>query len=132
MSALEQAMFNAVNIQRQTQGMTPFTVDEQLTTVARAHAQDMVTRGYFSHVTPEGLALRDRLEAAGLSLNWVGENIQRNTQTADIAAQYATDWFMSSRPHRNNILHEHYTRLGVGVAEGPPGWYTFVLVFAGD
>jgi uncharacterized protein YkwD len=37
---------------------------------------------------------------------------------------------MNSAPHRYNLLHEHYTHLGVGVVEGTPGWYTFVLVFA--
>ncbi|MEW5958374.1 MAG: LysM peptidoglycan-binding domain-containing protein [Chloroflexota bacterium] len=132
LAALEQGMAAAVNAQRQAHGLPLFTVNEQLTIVARAHAQDMVSRGYFSHVTPEGLALRDRLETAGLRLNWTGENIQRNTQATTVTVPYALDWFMSSRPHRNNILHEHYSRFGVGVAEGPPGWYTFVLVFAGD
>lgn len=132
LSALEQATFDAVNTQRQLQGMPPLALDEQLTGPARAHAQDMVSRGYFSHVTPEGLTLRDRLAANGLDLNWVGENIQRNVQAPEQAAGYAVEWFMGSRPHRNNILHEHFNRVGIGVAEGPPGWYTFVLNFAGD
>ena len=35
-------------------------------------------------------------------------------------------------PHRNNILHAYYTRFGVGVAYRLPGWYIFVLDFAGD
>jgi uncharacterized protein YkwD len=112
--------------------MSPLAIDEQLTGTARAHAQDMVSRGYFSHVTPEGLTLRDRLAGNGIDLNWVGENIQRNVQAPEQAAGYAVDWFMGSRPHRNNILHEHFNRVGIGVAEGPPGWYTFVLNFAGD
>jgi uncharacterized protein YkwD len=92
----------------------------------------MVGRSYFSHVTPEGTTLQDRLAASGLLTNWTGENIQRNVQPLDQSAAYALNWFMSSRPHRTNILHTDYSRLGVGVAEGPTGWYTFVLVFAGD
>jgi len=35
-------------------------------------------------------------------------------------------------PYRRNILHQHFSRIGVGVAQEPAGWYTFVLVFAGD
>jgi len=130
--ALAQAMIDDLNAERQAVGLLPLMTDEQLGALALAHAQDMVARGYFSHVTLEGLTLRDRIEAQGLDLNWVGENIQRNTRPPDEAAHYAVTWFMGSRPHRNNILHDHFGRIGAGVAEGPPGWYTFVLVFAGD
>lgn len=129
---LEQEIFNAVNVQRQAYDMSLYTFAEDLAIVARTHAQDMAARGYFSHVTPKGMTVRDRVEEHGLVANWVGENIQRNTRPASEAAQYAVDWFMNSRPHRNNILHPHFDRVGVGVAEGPAGWYTFVLVFAGD
>jgi uncharacterized protein YkwD len=37
---------------------------------------------------------------------------------------------MNSAPHRHNILHNNHNHIGVGVVEGPPGWFTFVLVFA--
>jgi len=132
MTTLEQAMAETINGARQANGLPRLTVDEQLTLVARAHSQDMVTRGYFSHVTPEGIALNGRLEEHGLVLNWTGENIQRNVQPRNETVRYATNWFMNSRPHRQNILHPRYDRLGISVSEGPPNWYTFVLVFAGD
>ncbi len=130
--ALAEEMAQAVNTKRQAQGLTALIPDEQLTTLALVHTQDMVARGYFSHVTLEGQTLRDRVQEHGLELNWVGENIQRNIRPANEAVQYAIEWFMNSRVHRNNILHSHFDHIGVGVAEGPPGWYTFVLVFAGD
>ena len=130
--ALEQEIARAINLQRQIQNLPDYTLDESLAEVAQIHAQDMVARGYFSHVTPEGVTARGRTEGHGLALNWVGENIQRNTQPFNQTTQYAVDWFMSSRPHRTNILHDKFDRLGVGVAEGPTGWYTFVLVFGGD
>ena len=130
--ALEQEMLKVLNVQRQIQGLLPYPLDETLTLVARAHAQDMVTRGYFSHVTLEGITVQERVETQAPNFEWVGENIQRNTQPADDAVQYALDWFMGSRPHRNNILHQRFDRIGLGVAEGPVGWYTFVLVFGGD
>jgi uncharacterized protein YkwD len=105
-------------------------MNQTLIGVAETHAYDMVNRGYFSHVTPEGETLRTRLQEAGVELHWVGENIQRNTQPSDRTVATAISWFMGSRAHRNNILHDHYNQVGVGVVEGPPGWYTFVLVFA--
>ena len=131
-TSLEEEMVAAVNAARQSQGLPALTVDENLTIVARAHGQDMVSRGYFSHVTPEGITLDGRLQEHGLNLNWSGENIQRNVQAPSATVQYAANWFMNSRPHRQNILHSRYSRLGVSVTEGPPGWYTFVLVFGGD
>ena len=93
-------------------------------------AQDMVKRGYFAHITPEGVDLRGRFEQQGVEANWIGENIQFNTQPKDRAVAAAVEWLMNSPPHRANMLHERFNRIGVGVAEEPPGWYTFVLVFA--
>lgn len=123
-------MINAVNTERLNNGLLPLEADEQLTAVALAHAQDMVSRDYFDHVTPEGKSLRDRLQEQGLEPYWVGENIQRNTDPLDQTVQTAISWFMNSQPHRDNILHSNFTHIGTGVVEGPPGWYTFVLVFA--
>ena len=73
---------------------------------------------------------RDRLQEEDLDSYWAGENFLRTVRPADEAVEYAIEWFMADPPHRNNILNVHYGRIGVGVAEGPPGWYTFVLDFA--
>lgn len=129
---LEQSMIEAVNAQRQVHGYTPYKVDQQLTLMAWSRAQDMVKRGYFSHVTPEGTTLRDRFREQGLSAVRVGENIYLSVQPADQAVQATIGWFMGDAPHRRNILHSAYNRIGVGVAQGSSGWYTFVLVFAGE
>lgn len=129
---LERQMVEAVNSERRANGLPPYDVDDQLTLVARHHSEDMVARGYFDHVTPEGITLRDRLQRAGITAQWVGENIQRNSQAGEEAVTYAMQWFMQSTPHRRNILHQHYTHIGVGVARGGnPRMTTFTLVFAG-
>jgi uncharacterized protein YkwD len=128
---LQQQMVEAVNTERIAQGLPPYEVDDELTTIAEAYARDMVVRDFFSHVTPEGKTLRDRYVEEGLTdAVRVGENIQRNTQPVSKTVQTALQWFMGSRPHRNNILHPHHNRIGIGIVEGPPGWYTFVLDFA--
>jgi uncharacterized protein YkwD len=127
---LAREMINAVNRERQNHELPPLEANDQLAAVALAHGNDMVSRGFFDHVTPEGKTLRDRLQAHGLEPYWAGENIQRNTDPPDQTVQGAIEWFMNSPPHRDNILHTNFTHLGVGAVEGPPGWYTFVLVFA--
>jgi uncharacterized protein YkwD len=132
LASLELVMVKAINEERQKRGLLPYRVDQRLTLVARAHAQDMVAREYFGHITPEGKTLRDRLWERGLEPYWAGENWLRAVRPADEVIQHAIEWFMADPSHRDNILHTHYDRVGVGVTEGPSGWYTFVLDFAGE
>lgn len=128
---LQQQLAAAVNDERQQHGLAPYLYDEQLESVALAHAQDMVVRDFLAHVTPDGKRLADRLAAGGIEgVKSSGENIQRNARPQRQAATAAVAWFMNSAPHRYNLLHEQYTHLGVAAVEGAPGWYTFVLVFA--
>lgn len=129
---LEQAMVEAVNAERQAEGLPPLAVDEQITLIAWGQAQDMVKRGYFGHVTPEGRTLRNRFQEHGLAINWVGENIYLSVKPANQAVQAAVGWFMGDLPHRRNILHRNFSRIGVGVAQDSVGWYTFVLDFSGN
>lgn len=124
-------MVEAVNAERGARGLPPYRVAEKLALLARRHSQDMVARGYFDHTTPEGVTLRDRVNAAGINAHWIGENIQRNSRAGEEAISYAVQWFMQSEPHRNNILHQHYTHIGVGAVQDQAGMTTFTLVFAG-
>ena len=129
---LEAAMVAAVNAEREAHDLPTYRVDDTLAAVARAHAQDMVARDYVGHSSPEGKRVRDRLRDAGLDLDRAGENYYVTTLPAEEAVAHTLGWFMDDPPHRNNILHGYYTRFGVGVAYRPPGWYIFVLDFAGD
>ena len=93
---------------------------------AKAHAEDMEGRGYFSHSTPEGWSPSRRLSLTGASgYSAVGENIAVGQPTPqDVMA----DW-MASSGHRANILNASYTHLGVGVAERAGGGPYWVQVF---
>lgn len=127
---LQQQLIAAVNEERQKYGLAVYRLDEQLDRIALAHAQDMIGRDFLAHVTPDGKTLADRLVEGGVEgVNSRGENIQRNARPYAQAAEAAVAWFMNSAPHRFNLLHEQYHQMGVAVVEGPPGWYTFVLVF---
>ena len=125
-------MVEAVNAERAAHGLPAYRVDDALAAVAHAHAQDMAERDYVGHTSPEGKRVRDRLRDAGMDLDRAGENYYVTNRPAEEAVAYTLSWFMGDPPHRDNILHDFYTRIGVGVAYGPPGWYIFVLDFAGD
>ncbi|MCB9077502.1 MAG: LysM peptidoglycan-binding domain-containing protein [Anaerolineaceae bacterium] len=127
---LQQQMINAINVQRANFGLSPYQIDKGLTDVALAHAQDMVVRDFLAHTNPDGQSPRDRLINYGFTdMYKVGENIQRNTRPRDSTVDEAVNWFMNSPVHRAGLLNTEYNRIGVGAVEGPPGWFTFVIVF---
>ena len=127
---LQAEMLATLNAERAANNLPPYQFNEQLNIVALKHAQDMVVRGYLAHVTPEGETVRDRVEAGGVegSLR-VGENIQVNTRSRGRTVLAAHNWFMNSAPHRQGILHQYYNQVGIAIVNGPPEWFTVVIVF---
>jgi hypothetical protein len=57
------------------QGLWPLAPNAVLTDSARHHCEDMIERGYFSHVTPEGLYPEDRVISAGYDADVVREEL---------------------------------------------------------
>ncbi|MDE1844954.1 MAG: CAP domain-containing protein [Thaumarchaeota archaeon] len=66
-SELELKIHNGINQQRQDQGLNPLVYDSKIADVARIHSQDMATRNYFEHDTPEGVSPSQRGINAGYS-----------------------------------------------------------------
>lgn len=125
-AALAQQVLTLVNQERQAAGVAPLLqADTQATTAAKAHAEDMVGRSYFSHTSPEGWTPQNRLQMTGGSgFSLVGENIAVGQQTAQAVM---TAW-MGSSGHRANILDPRYTHLGVGVSQvSGPHWVQVFL-----
>lgn len=109
----ELQMLDLVNQERAKQGLGEVVFDEQLAEVGRAHCKDMFARGYFSHDTPEGLSPFDRMNNAGISYSFAGENL---ALAPDV--KLAMQGLMSSTGHRENILSPNFAKLGVGAIDG--------------
>lgn len=77
---------------------------------ARVHSQDMATRGYFSHDTPEGVSPFERMNMAGYEYSAAGENIASGYQTPQDVVQ---GW-LDSPGHCNNMMNGGFTEIGVG------------------
>jgi len=92
--------------------------------VGRAHAADMLKRGYFSHYTPEGLSPFDRMEQAGITYLYAGENLAFSPNVT-----LAMQGLMNSPGHRENILSEHFGRVGIGVLDAGVYGEMFVQEF---
>jgi uncharacterized protein YkwD len=112
-SDAEQEMFHLVTTERIKAGLPPLFWDESLADVARAHSQDMLIRGYFSHYTPEGLSPFDRMGKAGIAYQYAGENLALAPITT-----LAMQGLMNSPGHRANILNPSFTKVGIGVIDG--------------
>ena len=98
-----------MNAHRRSLGLSPLAWDRRAAAVAQEHSRDMFERDYFSHTSPNGRTMRDRLEAGGVKYSQAGENIAWGQETGRAVL---TAW-LRSPGHRKNIERSGYTRHGV-------------------
>ena len=113
-SVLPGALVELTNQDRAISGIAGVTEDPLLNKAAAAAAEDMAANGYFAHVSPDGKTPWYWLTMVGYRYSYAGQNIAVNvTDSVDVE----TAW-MQSPTHRANIEKPHYTRVGVGTANG--------------
>jgi uncharacterized protein YkwD len=121
-ATLRAAVLCLVNEERGRRGLRDLATDHRLRRAAMAHARDMVRRDYFSHVTPGGRDLLDRVRATGYAhgTGWkIGEAIAWGLSRRGTPRAIVRGW-MNSPGHRALILDRGFTEAGVGVARGAP------------
>jgi uncharacterized protein YkwD len=124
---LELQILKRINGVRAERGLAPLKLDDRLVAAAREHAVDMAYRNHCRHRGTDGTRARDRIRRNGYPYNnWAGENIL----CARRSAEAALGWWMNSGPHRRNILHGHFTHIGVGVSMHGTWGPDMALVFA--
>lgn len=130
------AQLALVNAERARRGLPGLRTTPELSEAARAHAEDMVGRHYFSHESPDGTSAADRYHAAGGSpWEMVAENIAdcrrcgRVVTMADLA-EFHRGW-MNNPGHRGNILDAGLTAFGFAVVTDGRGRQVAVQDFAG-
>jgi uncharacterized protein YkwD len=128
---LESGVFAALNAERVAAGVPALELDATLVDIARLRSSDMVARGYFDHVNPDGLTVFDILGQFGVPWAWAGENLALNNYPADEAAAATVRDLMASPPHRDNNLNSHFSKVGIGLAATDDGVRYFTIVFVG-
>lgn len=113
--AAEQRMLQLVNQERISRGISALTLNRAAQKVAREHSRDMLARGYFSHITPEGASPFDRMEKGGVRFTSAGENIALAP-----TLNRAHVGLMNSPGHRANILSPDYHTVGIGIINAGP------------
>jgi len=120
-NGVERRAFEQTNLVRVQNGLPPFVWDAEVCRMARTHSESMSREGYFAHVTPSGLRLRDRARVAGIFQYVVlGENIAYNQGYEDPGA-FAVEKWMESPKHRANILSPEFSGMAIGSFVAPDG-----------
>lgn len=104
-----------INGYREEGGLEPLVLDDKLTTVACARAEEIAWSGRFSHYRPNNRFFSSILKDAGITKGSAGENIARGYATPeDVCAAWK-----DSETHYENIMNPEFTRIGIGVATDP-------------
>jgi uncharacterized protein YkwD len=107
-------MLTRVNAERAAAGVGPLLRDPRLDEAAQHHAEDMLLRSYYNHVSPDGTTPSTRVRKSGYAGRVVAENIARGP----VAVEEVMDNWMGSSGHRRNLLLPAFTHLGIGVVVG--------------
>ena len=115
------ALLCVTNAERAKRDLPSVRRSAQLSHAAQGHADDMVARDFFSHVTPRGWTLGDRVHATGYLTgrrDWeLGEAIAWAPQPLDTPVTLMRAW-LNSPGHRAIILDPSFREVGIGVAPG--------------
>ncbi len=126
-------LLNSTNEQRaQNGGLPALALNAKLASAAKAKANDMVARDYWSHNTPDGKEPWSFIDAAGYQYQKAGENLAYGFNDS-----YAVqNGWMLSEHHRENVLDPAYKEVGFGFANAPSyvgtGEQTVVVALYGN
>lgn len=102
------------NQNRVDNGLPALQVSPLLVAAAQDKANDMATKDYFAHTSPQGLTPWYWFEQVGYNFDYAGENLAVNFSDS----QDVTTAWMNSPEHRANILDVNYTQIGIATAQG--------------
>ena len=106
--ALTQRMVELVNEERAKAGLSPLKTNDQIAAAAQTRAEELADS--YSHTRPDGRSCFTALKDAGISYGHAGENIAYGGS----GQEYILAAWMESPGHRDNILNENFTTIGVG------------------
>ncbi len=111
---LESVLIQDTNANRLADNLPDLKINSLLTQAAQAKAEDMASKGYFNHTSPEGITPWYWFGKAGYQYSYAGENLAINFSDSE---DVVNAW-MNSPGHKANILNNNFTDIGIGVAKG--------------
>ena len=110
-----QAIVDAMNGERAARGLRALRLNETLSLAAGDRVGDMLAKGYFAHVSPDGIQPFVWATRRGYRYRMIGENLAVGYQGTAVV-----DGWMRSPGHRANILESSYQEVGIAVAPRSP------------
>jgi uncharacterized protein YkwD len=108
----ERSVLAEMNRVRAEHGLAPLRFDSTLQRAARAHTRSMVARNLFSHGD-----FAERMRRFGVRGPAMAENLAWGSGAAASPRALVRMW-LSSPPHRRNLLRAGFRRVGVGAMMG--------------
>ena len=105
-----------MNRERASHGLRPLRVNDELSEAAVDRIDDMFTKHYFNHVSPDGIKPWTWADKRGYNYREFGENLAVGYPTAAAVV----DGWMHSPGHRANVLKPVFDEVGVAVAAAAP------------
>ncbi len=113
-AVISSVLVDLTNKDRKEEELGTLTMNPVLVAAAQAKANDMAEKGYFAHVSPEGIDPWHWIREAGYSFTYAGENLAVNfSDSEDVVSAW-----MDSPGHRANILNGTFTEIGIATAVG--------------
>ncbi|WP_339229435.1 CAP domain-containing protein [Oceanobacillus sp. FSL K6-2867] len=107
----EYQLFDLTNATRVNHDLPILQWDEDVRETARKHSTDMAENQYFSHTNLQGQSPFDRMREDEIAFTSAGENLAYG----QFSSIFAHQGLMNSLGHRENILHNGFNELGIGV-----------------
>ncbi len=123
----EKLIFHSLNATRAINGKAPLVYDAEFAKVALYHSKDMAENDYFAHTSPGGETFGDRLEKFDYPIYYAGENIAAGNM---VAAYGFNDMWYNSDGHRENMLYDDFTNIGIGIASAYSQRYGAQMYYA--
>src|SRR5258708_38762505 len=114
----DRQLFDALNHERTTQGLSALRWDAALFKADRQHALRMANLNMLEHQLPSESSLEGRLAEAGARFSVIAENIAVGPSPQIIHAGW-----MDSPGHRKNILDPRLTSVGIAAVHGQGGLF---------
>jgi len=121
-----------INNARTSSNLAALTINQKLSSAAKAHATDMVCNNYLSHTGLNGSTPETRVVAQSYTASVVIENLYALSPAYGGNPQSALNWWMSDPVSKANILDARVTEFGIAYVFSDKsllGGY-FVVVFA--
>lgn len=113
-AVLPGVLSSLTNEKRQANNLPYLLESPTLSQAAQLKAEDMASKSYFAHTSPEGITPWHWFDRVGYEYSYAGENLAVNfTDSEEV-----TEAWMRSPTHRANIVGGAYREIGTGVATG--------------